>query len=236
MALHLAGMSGSPARSQRTPDEQLVEFRVLDYLAEREGVREQSLRGATQVSKALLAGMVRKKWIAREDVSAARDAARTIKVAVLLGAEAASEGKIAEASPPPDGPEARPTQKPSTRRMSVAPATRRRLRARPVRRSSLAKKLNDNQRTLIDALAAAGGRLPVETLRDLDVPRTTLSTLVRRGLIEIVEEPEDRTAPKLKPRRSPFEFEFSPAQKEARSDKFSKALTPASSPACCCTA
>ena len=36
MALHLAGMSGSPARSQRTPDEQLVEFRVLDYLAERE--------------------------------------------------------------------------------------------------------------------------------------------------------------------------------------------------------
>ena len=215
MALHLAGMSGSPARSQRTPDEQLVEFRVLDYLAEREGVREQSLRGATKVSKALLAGMVRKKWIAREDVSAVRDAVRTIKVAVLLGAEAASEGKIAEASPPPDGPEARPhteTQHPQNERSAgdspaVAGATS--------PRSSLAKKLNNNQRALIDALAAAGGRLPVETLRDLDVPRTTLATLVRRGLIEIVEEPEDRTAPKLKPRRSPFEFEFSPAQKEA---------------------
>ena len=45
MALHLAGMSGSSARSQRTPDEQLVEFRALDYLAERESVREESLRG-----------------------------------------------------------------------------------------------------------------------------------------------------------------------------------------------
>src|SRR5271167_3267802 len=103
LALHLAGMSGSPARSQRTPEQQLVEFRVLDYLAERESVREGSLRGATRVSKALLAGMVRKRWIAREDVSAARDAARLVKVAVLLTAE-----KRAEASPPLDGPEARP--------------------------------------------------------------------------------------------------------------------------------
>ncbi|MGC1475285.1 MAG: primosomal protein N', partial [Terriglobales bacterium] len=87
MALHLAGMSGSPARSKRTPDEQLVEFRVLDYLAERENVREERLRGATRAGRALLAGMVRKKWIAREDVSAARDAARLVKVAVLLRAE-----------------------------------------------------------------------------------------------------------------------------------------------------
>ena len=87
MALHLAGMSGSPARSRRTPDEQLVEFRVLDYLAERESVREERLRGATRVSKALLSGMVRKKWIAREDLSAARDAARTVKVAVLRSVE-----------------------------------------------------------------------------------------------------------------------------------------------------
>src|SRR5208282_5906763 len=88
MALHLAGMSGSPARSKRTPDEQLIEFRVLDYLAEREGVREERLRGAARVAKALLAGMVRKQWIVREDLSAARDAAPLVKVAVLLGAEA----------------------------------------------------------------------------------------------------------------------------------------------------
>ena len=192
MALHLAGMSGSPARSKRTPDEQLVEFRVLDYLAELESVREESLRGTTRVGKALLAGMVRKKWIAWEDVSAARDAARLVKVAVLIGAEAA------EASPPLDGRGARP-------HTSSAGTT---------------KKLNENQRTLIETLAAAGGRVPVEALRGLDVPRTTLGALVRRGLIELVDEPQDFTASgvklsKLKPRPSPFEFEFSAAQKEA---------------------
>src|SRR5208283_3249042 len=101
LALHLAGMSGSPARSKRTPEEQLIEFRVLDYLAERESVREASLRGTARVSKALLSGMVRKKWIAREDVSAARDASRLVKVAVLLAAE-----ERAKALPPLDGPEA----------------------------------------------------------------------------------------------------------------------------------
>ena len=46
MALHLAGMSGSPARSQRTPEDQLTEFRVLDFLAERDWTAEQSLRSA----------------------------------------------------------------------------------------------------------------------------------------------------------------------------------------------
>jgi primosomal protein N' (replication factor Y) len=178
IALHLAGMSGSPARSRRTPDEQLVEFRVLDYLAERESVREESLRGATRVSKALLAGMVRKKWIAREDVSAARDAARMVKIAVLLGAEA---------SPPLDGSETRPHT----------------------------GKLNDNQRVLIDALAASGGKVPVEALRGLEVPRTTLSTLVRQGLIELVDEAQDFAVSRIKLRRGTIDFELSPTQKEA---------------------
>src|SRR5277367_1047844 len=185
MALHLAGVSGSPARSKRTPEQQLVEFRVLDYLTEREGVREGSLRGSTRVSRALLDGMVRKKWIAREDVSGARDAARLVKVAVLLGAE-----ELAEALPPPDGPEAR-------------------------HHTSNPKKLNDNQRALIDALAASGGRVPVEALYGLEVPRSTLGTLVRRGLIELVDEPQDFTTSKLKPRQSPFEFEFSAPQNNA---------------------
>jgi primosomal protein N' (replication factor Y) len=192
MALHLAGMSGSPARSKRTPEQQLVEFRVLDYLAERESVREERLRGATRLSKALLNGMVRKKWIAREDVSAARDAGRLVKVAVLLAAE-----ERAEAPPALDGPEARHHTSPAA--------------------TSRAKKLNENQRTLIETLAASGGRLPLELLRGLDVPRTTLGTLVRRGLIELVDEAQDFTVSvsKLKPRQSPFEFEFSAAQKEA---------------------
>jgi primosomal protein N' (replication factor Y) len=185
MALHLAGMTGSPARSKRSPEQQLVEFRVLDYLAERESVREERLRGAARVARALLSGMARKKWIAREDVSGARDAARIVKVAVLLAAEEDSELRS-----PWTGEGARP-------------------------HTGSAKKLNENQRTLIETLAASGGRLPVEALRGVDVPRTTLSTLVRRGLVRLVDEAEKFTASKLKPRQSPFEFEFSAAQKEA---------------------
>jgi primosomal protein N' (replication factor Y) len=184
MALHLAGVSGSPTRSKRTPEQQLIEFRVLDYLGERENVREGNLRGATCVSKALLSGMVRKKWIARNDVSSARDASRLVKAAVLVAAD-----ELLEASPR-DGRDARP-------------------------RASIVKRLNQNQRTLVETLAASGGRVPVEALRGLDVPRTTLGTLVRRGLIELTHEQQELTAPKLKPRQSPFEFEFSAAQNEA---------------------
>src|ERR1700757_3198306 len=37
MALHLAGRSGSSARSRRSPEEQNAEFQVLDYLAASDG-------------------------------------------------------------------------------------------------------------------------------------------------------------------------------------------------------
>ena len=218
MTLHLAGTSGSPGRSRRTPEEQAAEFRVLDYLANRipeapsdaianmdrgaegallangvlgsgtngkgtasavplaatrdgalapEGaVREDALRSATRITKAILAGMVRKKWLIREDISAARDATRIVKIAVLQSAEAKT-------------------------------------------------KLNDNQRYLVDTLAAASGRVPVDTLQSLDVPRTTLGTLIRRGLVEIVEEPAGFSVSRSKPRPSPFDFEFNSAQKSA---------------------
>src|SRR5579863_5994129 len=139
MALHLASTSGSSARSRRTPEEQAAEFRVLDYLTAQESVsgetlpvREETLRSATGISKLILGGMVRKKWLAREDVSAVSDATRTIKIAILKSAEG---------------------------------------------------KLNQNQQKIVDTLAASGGRLAVEVLQGLEVPRSTLSTLARRGLI-----------------------------------------------------
>ncbi len=164
LALHLAGMSGSSARSRKTPEDQLAEFRVLDYLAERGMVREETLRSAARVPKAVLAGMVRKKWILREDLSGARDAARTVKIAILKSAEG---------------------------------------------------KLNSNQQTLIDTLAAAGGRVAVETLQTLDVPRGTLGTLVKRGLIKMIEEPAEFAMSTLKGRPSPFDFQFNAPQQEA---------------------
>jgi primosomal protein N' (replication factor Y) len=225
MALHLAGTSGSSARSQRTPEEQATEFRVLDYLAAvsqeiearsvpnlpldleevkvssdtsagaigtpesstngkgtasavpsstaagaalaAEGpslVREQTLRSATHASRRILDGMIRKKWITRQDLSAQQQAKRVIKVAVLTSAEG---------------------------------------------------KLNPNQRTIVDTLAAAGGKLPAESLNSLEVPRSTLITLVRRGLIQLIPEPADFTMSRTKPRPQPFEFDFTPAQKSA---------------------
>ncbi len=171
MALHLAGMSGSSARSRRSPEEQAAEFRVLDYLAGQEPapgeaaqVREEPLRSATRVSKIVLSGMVRKKWLVREDVSAVRDGTRTIRVALLKSAEG---------------------------------------------------RLNNNQRALVDTLAASGGRVPVEKLQGLDVPRTTLSTLVKREFVEIIEEPASFAVSQNKSRPSPFAFEFNSAQQAA---------------------
>jgi primosomal protein N' (replication factor Y) len=148
-----------------------------------------------------------------------------VKVAVLLGADVRNpiETRLAaslpaEVEPLLDGPEAR-FHTDSSSSAGVSPAVARACpelaegASRP--RSSPSPKLNDNQRTLIETLAAAGGRVVVEALRTLDVPRTTLSTLVRRGLVELVDEPQDFTVSKTKPRPSPFEFEFNAAQKQA---------------------
>jgi len=171
MALHLAGMSGSSARSQRTPEEQAAEFRVLDYLSAQEPapgetiqVREETLRSSMRVSKVVLTGMVRKKWLVREDISAVRDATRTVKIALL---------------------------------------------------KSAAGKLNENQRKLIETLAASGGQVPLDTLQALEVPRTTLSTLVKRGLIEVIEQPAVFAISSSKPRPSRLELDFNLAQQGA---------------------
>jgi primosomal protein N' (replication factor Y) (superfamily II helicase) len=163
-ALHTASTSGSSGRSRRTPDEQLSEYRVLDYLVMRDEAQEPSLRSAAGVAKAVLSDMVRKKWIERIDRSDAQEAVPTVRMAVL---------------------------------------------------KSSSEKLNANQRTLIDALAPAGGKLSVEQLRELDVPRSTLATLARRGLVEVVEEKRTLEVARVKPRPSPFDFQFNGAQKNA---------------------
>jgi primosomal protein N' (replication factor Y) len=129
-------------------------------------VREGVLRSSLGASRAILDGMVRKKWIVREDISAPQNATRTVKVALLKSAEG---------------------------------------------------KLNENQRVLVETLTASGGKVPVETLRSLQIPRTTLGTLVKRGLVEILPEPADFTVSRAKPRSSPFDFELNPAQQAALS-------------------
>ena len=164
MALHLAGSGGSSRRSKRTIKEQDVEYGVLDYLAAREAATELSLRSATRASRAILAGMVRKRWISREDLSYPTNAARTRRVAVLKAAEG---------------------------------------------------KLNPNQRLLVETLGSAGGSIAVQALRELDVPQSTLSTLVRRGLVDIVEQPIDFERPKLRGRGLRADLDFNAPQQAA---------------------
>src|SRR5207302_2479779 len=110
-------------------------------------------------------GMLRKKWIAREDVSQVRDASRTVRVAVLREAPA--------------------TDKP-------------------------APKLNENQQTILVALTVAGGRARVEDLNRLEVPRTTLQTLVRRGVVEITKEQADFSVSGIMT-REPLDFDLNVA-------------------------
>jgi primosomal protein N' (replication factor Y) (superfamily II helicase) len=164
LTLQAAAMSGSSTRSKQAPEDQFAEFRVLEHLAERDTVREETLRTTTRASGAILAGMVRKKWIVRQDLSAARDATRTVRFAVLTSTEG---------------------------------------------------KLNANQKTLVDALVREGGRVAVETLRQLKVPPTTLGTLVKRGLIELIQESAELSLPTAMARPSPFSFQFNAAQRQA---------------------
>ena len=210
MALHIGSTTGSAARSKRTPEDQLAEFRVLDYLANRDDAPEGSLRSATQVNRATLAGMVRKKWIVREDVSDARDAARTVKIAVLRtieqNAKDNSDQKDVAGADIPTGEHLR---------RSIIDDGEAGVPARPERAEARSPRLNANQQMLLNALATSGGRAPVERIQALDVPRTTLGTLVRRGLVEIVEEPAEFHVSRVKARRSPFDFEFNSAQKQA---------------------
>lgn len=74
-------------------------------------------------------------------------------------------------------------------------------------------KLNANQRLLIESLAAGGGRIMVEHLRELEVPRSTLATLIKRGLVVIENERIDLPRPSIAART--VDFDFNPSQREA---------------------
>jgi primosomal protein N' (replication factor Y) len=72
-------------RGKLSSEDQDMERRVLERLAKGEPVKVSTLRTATAASLPLLAGMVRRKWIARETAAAERDARRTERFAVLIG-------------------------------------------------------------------------------------------------------------------------------------------------------
>ena len=67
-------------------------------------------------------------------------------------------------------------------------------------------KLNENQQRILAELAAAGGTLPVEALRQLDVPDSTLATLVKRELVTIDQRPQSFHLSGLKHTRHELNF------------------------------
>jgi primosomal protein N' (replication factor Y) len=162
-ALHAASTIGSSLRSRQQPEQQMLEYAVLNRLADGEMMREASLRSAAGAPRSVLQTLLRKKWIAREDLSGVRDASRSIQIATLKS----SEGK-----------------------------------------------LNANQQAVADYLRQQPEQsATVAAVRELAVPRTTLQTLVRRGMVELHEEPAGFRMSGLKPRK--LEFLFNPAQKAA---------------------
>lgn len=93
-ALHRSAEKGNSRRSKLDLTAQMTEYEVLDYLTNSdEPVREATLHSATSANKALLAGMVRKKWITRTDATALRDASRVRRVAALRSDGAPLSGR-----------------------------------------------------------------------------------------------------------------------------------------------
>ncbi|MGA3161209.1 MAG: primosomal protein N' [Terracidiphilus sp.] len=75
---------GLKRKGKLSAEEQDLERRVLERLAGGEPVKVSTLRTATAATLPVLAGLTRKKWIARETAAAERDARRMERFAVLI--------------------------------------------------------------------------------------------------------------------------------------------------------
>jgi len=64
--LYEGAAKGASRRSKLSPEEQNREYAVLNYLEGGEAAKMSALRSATSANKALLEGMVKKKWLTRE--------------------------------------------------------------------------------------------------------------------------------------------------------------------------
>ena len=73
-----------PAARAAAPDEQDIEYTVLDYLSDGQPAKSATLRHATGATAELLTNMLRKKWLLRETEAAPRDARRLVRYAVLV--------------------------------------------------------------------------------------------------------------------------------------------------------
>jgi primosomal protein N' (replication factor Y) len=190
--LYEGAAKGSSRRSRLTAEEQNREYAVLNYLEAGDAAKVGALRSATGVGKALLEGMVKKKWLVREAVAEERDARRLVRVAVLVGSEAGKReegrgkreegedgdlggveggGKVGFADAHLSRDETAPKMgHPDFRRLPA---------------------LNENQLKVMAHLEARGGRVETRELKGLGVAESTLGTLVKRGLVAVEEVAEE---------------------------------------------
>ncbi len=168
LAENRARRGGMFAEEESGADKEAIERAVLEYLEGGEASKLSAIRSATQATKPLLEGMVKRKLLAREAVAESRDARRLERVAVLI-------------------PDAR------------------------------LPKLNENQQAILAELAAAGGMMTVSALRELDVPDSTLATLVKKELVRIDEVPESflLTTLQTQHKTQTHEHVLNPAQTKA---------------------
>jgi primosomal protein N' (replication factor Y) (superfamily II helicase) len=82
--LYEGAAKGASRRSKLSAEDQNREYSVLNYLESGDEAKLTALRSATGANKALLDGMVRKRWLVREAVAEERDARRLEKIAVLV--------------------------------------------------------------------------------------------------------------------------------------------------------
>ena len=82
-------------------------------------------------------------------------------------------------------------------------------------------RLNENQLAILAELAGAGGSLPIPVLRRLELPSSTLQTLVKRGLVSIEERP---AAFHLSAAAGPQTQHVLNAEQQAALDKITAAL------------
>ncbi|HTC78010.1 MAG TPA: primosomal protein N', partial [Terriglobales bacterium] len=162
-ALYQAATGGSSLRSRKPAEEQADELHLLDYLANREEVREATLRSLFPGSRAALASLARKKWIEREDVSATRQAGKFVSYVVL-------------------------------------------------NQEVMLGRQTEQQRMLLEALRATGGRAPLEAMRAISP--SALATLAKRGAVKIERERVEYKHGGLKP-PSNAQLELTAAQQAA---------------------
>jgi primosomal protein N' (replication factor Y) (superfamily II helicase) len=160
--LYEGAAKGSSRRSKLSAEEQNREYAVLNYLEGGEQAKMSALRSATGANKALLEGMVRKKWLVREAVAEERDARRLEKMAVI-NTGSREEGVGSSEQRPDRGVRLPRLNENQLAVMAELAAVGGRLRVSDLR----------------------------ITLTRAGVPMSTLGTLVKRGLVgieEVVEE------------------------------------------------